>query len=508
MVKREIKLKDVGAIEALTIAVPEPGEGGVIVLRGRNGSGKSTALEAVNALVTGNGDVRTRDGALGAMVEGFGARVHVGRRKSAAGECEVVGLEGPDPSLLVDPGIKDRGAAHAERIRALCKIAGAQVEREPFVKLAGSVDEFERVVKASSLEKGDVPSVAAAVKRDFEAAARAAEAEAGNIQNEANGIASAAQDVPETELLDERALQIELESASAELGELRGRQRNADELRAAAKRARETLDSYGTKGTVDAGKAAEEALAEAKTKSELAVKAADDATERASAARAALRQAEQEEAEAKAEMRAAQTAEKNASAAVEQAFEDFTRRKQLQQAVTAAESAADVDPESIAALEKRQTAARTTLQRAEVVRRAIEQRQRARAKAEQAGEALSRAERLRDAARGCELVITAALAKVCPQGMSVHEGMLVVETDRGLEPFDELSHGERWRWAINISSRAISDRTRGLLTCRQEGWDALDPTTQHEVDRMAREEGLIILTASADDGDLRAEAFQ
>lgn len=505
---RKIELKDVGAIEHLTIGVPEPGEGGVIVLRGRNGSGKSTALEAVNALVTGNGDVRTRDGALGAMVEGLGARLTVGRRKSSAGECEVLGLEGPDPSLLVDPGIKNRGAAHAERIRALCMIAGAQVEREPFVKLAGSVDEFERVVKPASLEKGDVPSVAAAVKRDFEAAARAAEAEAANIQNEANGIASAAQDVPETEPLDERALQLELESASAELGELRGRQRNADELRAAAERARQTLASYGDKGTKEAGQAAEDALATAKANTEIWVKAVDAAHERTAEALAALRKCEQDEAEAKSQLRAAQTAEQNASASVDQAFQDFQRRKQLQQAVTAAESAADVDPEAIAALEKRQSAARTALQRAEVVRRAIDQRQRARAKAEQAGEALSRAERLRDAARGCEAVITAALAKVCPPGMSVHEGLLVVDTDRGLEPFDELSHGERWRWAINISSRAIEDRTRGLLTCRQEGWDALDPTTQHEVDRMAREEGLIILTASADDGELRAEVFE
>jgi energy-coupling factor transporter ATP-binding protein EcfA2 len=503
---RNIELKDVGPIQALTIGLPD--DGGVVVLRGANGRGKSTALEAVNALVTGAGNISTRDGALGAVVEGLGARITVGRRKTPAGECEVVGLEGPDPSLLVDPGIKDRGAAHAERIRALCKLAGAQVEREAFVRLAGGPDAFAAVVKAASLEKGDVPSVASAVKRDFEAAARAAESEAANLQNEARGIASAAQDVEETEAPDERALQGELENASAQLGELRGRQTQANELRAAADRARRTLESYGDKGTSSAGQSAEQALEAAKELSVEAVRKHDDLFERAAEAREALRVAESALAEQKSAMRAAMDAEKQAEAAVQQAFDDFTRRKQLQQAVGAAEAAADVDPDQIAALEARQANARTALQRAEVVRRAIEQRERARVKSGEAGEALERAERMRHAARGCEGVISEALAKVCPKGMLVHEGLLVVETDRGLEPFDELSHGERWRWALEIAARSIKDPKHGLLVCRQEGWDALQPKVQHEVADMARAKGLLVLAASVDDGELRSEILE
>lgn len=496
---RNIELKDVGPIEALTIGLPD--EGGVVVLRGANGRGKSTALEAVNALVTGSGNISTRDGALGAVVEGLGARITVGRRKTPAGECEVVGLEGPDPSLLVDPGIKDRGAAHAERIRALCKLAGAQVEREAFVRLAGGPDEFATVVKATSLEKGDVPSVAAAVKRDFEAAARSAESEASNLQNEARGIASAAQDVEESAAPDERALQGELEAASAQLGELRGRQRQADELRAAAKRARVTLESYGDKGTAQGGQLAERALEQAKNDT-AAAHAAVEAHEKTVAA------AERELAERRALLRETQKAEVAAGGAVEQAFDDFTRRKQLQQAVGAAEAAADVDSEQIAALESRQANARTALQRAEVVRRAIEQRERARVKSSEAGEALERAERLRHAARGCEGVISEALAKVCPEGMLVHDGLLVVETDRGLEPFDELSHGERWRWALEIAARSIKDPKNGLLVCRQEGWDALQPKVQHEVADMARSKGLLVIAASVDDGELRSEILE
>ena len=156
----------------------------------------------------------------------------------------------------------------------------------------------------------------------------------------------------------------------------------------------------------------------------------------------------------------------------------------------------------------RQAAASKSLQRAEVVRRALEQRAHARQIAEEAGAALTRSERLRYAARGCETVITAALAKVCPDGMSVHDGMLMVETDRGSEAFDELSHGERWEWALQIAARSIKDASRGLLVCRQEGWDALAPKVQHRVSEMAKSLGLLILAASVDDGELRSEVLQ
>lgn len=503
MARKTIELKDVGPIAQLSIPIPE--FGGVVEITGDNGSGKSQAQAAVAALSAGTGTVSVRDGAPGALVEGLGVRLTVGRRAAHTGELALHGLEGPDPSLLVDPGIKDRGAAHAERIRALCKLAHAELDRAAFIALVGGPEEFARIVKPESLDKGDVPSVAAAVKRDLELAARTAEGLASNLQIEAKGIASAADDIPETEPLDERALQADLESVSAQLGELRGRQSQADELRASADRARETLASYGDKGTAEAGKAAESALKEAQILAQQEADAVHAAADRVAAAREALHASEKALQEAQARAREALAAEMASQAALEQAFADFKRRKQLAQAAKAAESAADVDPEQVAALEAQQSEVRTTLQRAEVVRRALEQRQRAKGKADQAGDALSRALALRDAARGCEQIVTAALAKVCPEGMRVEGGMLVVDTDRGSEPFDELSHGERWRWALDIAARAITKP--GLLVCRQEGWESLQPRVKLEVDAMARALGLVIVAARAADGPLEAHVI-
>jgi hypothetical protein len=490
--QKQISLKDVGPIQDFSVPVPE--RGGVIEISGRNGSGKSIALSAIVALVTGEGSVSVRDGAQRGSIEGLGVRMTFGRRTAHSGEFELHALEGPDPSMLVDPGIKDRAAAHAERIRALCKLAHAEVNREAFVALLGGPDKFARIVKPESLSKGDVPSVAAAVKRDIELAARTAEAQSDTLQTEARGIASAAQDVPETETPDERAMQQELESASAALGELRGRQSQADALRKSADRARETLATFGDKGSKEAGQAAESALLLAKTNTA----AADDHLHvmgaRVAEAREALHAAESMAQDAKARLMSMQAHEKEAAAAVDQAFQDFTRRKQLAQASKAADVAADVDPE------ERQSTARVALQRAEVVRRAMEQRARAKGKADQAGEAMSRAHALRDAARGCEQIVTDALAKVCPAGMRVEGGFLVVDTDRGAEPFDELSHGERWTWALDISGKTIPPP--GLLVCRQEGWEALDPTAQRKVAAEARERNLRIYAARASDGPL------
>ncbi|MBK8184740.1 MAG: AAA family ATPase [Candidatus Competibacteraceae bacterium] len=56
---KNIEIKNIGPIASVTIPVPEAG--GVVVLTGRNGSGKSHALEAVNAAVSGKGKPPLKD---------------------------------------------------------------------------------------------------------------------------------------------------------------------------------------------------------------------------------------------------------------------------------------------------------------------------------------------------------------------------------------------------------------------------------------------------------------
>ena len=175
---REIEIMDIGPVERLTIPIPE--EGGVVCLVGSNGSGKSLACQAVQALL-GNGKPVSRDGSLGATVQGLGARLTVGRRASRSGELEIAHLEGQDPSLLVDPGLKDPAAADAQRIRTLLTLARAEVDPLEFAALVGGENQLRELCRESSLAERDIPAMAAAIKRDLEAAARKYESESKNL---------------------------------------------------------------------------------------------------------------------------------------------------------------------------------------------------------------------------------------------------------------------------------------------------------------------------------------
>ena len=84
MSDKKITLENVGPIERLSIPLPEAG---VVVLRGRNGVGKSHALQAVDSLVGGRGRPPCRDGARRAVVEGFGARITISRSLRRTGEA-------------------------------------------------------------------------------------------------------------------------------------------------------------------------------------------------------------------------------------------------------------------------------------------------------------------------------------------------------------------------------------------------------------------------------------
>ena len=200
---RTIVVEDVGPIARLEIALPA--EGGVVTLRGANGKGKSLALAAAQALATGDGKLPVRDGAAGAHVAGLGARLTVGRRTTRTGEVDVRHLDGVDPSLLVDPGLKDAAAADAARLRALCVLAGVKPDPRAFAECVPTDDAAPVLTADDYRQAEDVPALAAKVKRALEARARQCEHEAKALSQEATGLREAVADVPPGST-DERAL--------------------------------------------------------------------------------------------------------------------------------------------------------------------------------------------------------------------------------------------------------------------------------------------------------------
>lgn len=486
---KTIEIRDVGPVEQLHI--PIPAGGGIVVLRGLNGSGKSKALEAVSALV-GSGDVRpvSRDGSLGAYVEGLGARLTVGRRTAVSGEIEVAHLEGEDPSLLVDPGLKDQDAADAARIRALLRLARAKVDVSAFAALVGGAERLAELCRVSSLEtRSDVPTMASAIKRDLEAAARKAEQTSENVLAKASGIRSTLKGLAEGDAkrtLPSAALaRVAHTEAVRQHAEAKATIASARRLRSAANEAEHALKLLGESGTQERLNAAAFDL------EALTGKLRDNA--------AAIRQLEQEAERLHAQRVAADLESKKQE-------RDAKQRQALERALAAAH---DVGPEaSDGALERFEKAIEQTQSEAEAWG-VYERTERVRAEIaeleEQGNAAGIDARQLRDAARGTERVVLDAVRAVSGDDVELHDGRLYVNTDRGRELFSDLSQGERWRKALDIAVKAVG--ASGLLVVKQEAYEALDPVNRREIAEYARKIGVVILTAECDVGEIRAEVL-
>ncbi len=519
---RSIELKDVGPVERLTIPIPEGG--GVVVLRGRNGQGKSHALQAVGALVGGNGRPVSRDGSLGASVEGLGARLTVGRRSSHSGEVEVESLEGEDPSLLVDPGLKDQAAADGHRLKALLRLSRATVDESAFAELVGGIDRLRELCKPSSLDaRDDVPGMVAAIKRDLEAAARVEESAAENAHAKADGVREALKGLGDlrprfrADTRSAREFHTEAVREQAALEERRGQNQqllDASEV-AQAGLARMGEDGKGdvdeVKGVIEKNRIALAALGDEGDPHRLATARGLVETTRVQVEQLRL-EIDRAERDLKESQRNVEAHEKAAETraqltlgmkGLEHILDSITHRGALQRAADASAGATAItDVELAAAAEKLQTASdevdawvlhdKTRSMRDEVA----EHDDRGKAAAKD-GDALRRA------AQGTEAVLLDAVRKVCGDGMEIQDGRIYVATDRGRELFSELSPGERWRMALEVSVKAVG--SKGLLVIPQDAWEAMDPLNRQEVAAHAQDLGVVVLTAECDEGEIRAE---
>lgn len=241
-----VEIANVGPIETLSIPIPEGG--GVVVLRGRNGAGKSQAIVATEALVSGRGSLDCRQGASKGSVDGFGAKITVGRttRRSGPDELEVQTLEGKlSIADLVQPPIKSEDAADAARIKALVGLVRGQFSPADISEAIGP-DILAEHVSQSSLEGTDPVVMAARIKRDLDAAARKEEDAAAKA--DANAAACrAGVDTEEAKrpIPEQRELQAAIEKAVKVESELNSRRKAAQEAKKQAASAAQQITAIG-----------------------------------------------------------------------------------------------------------------------------------------------------------------------------------------------------------------------------------------------------------------------
>lgn len=465
-----VEIRNVGPIERLAIPLPQAG---VVVLRGRNGSGKSHALAAVDQLTAGRGRVPCRDGAARGAVEGFGARLTIGRSTRRVGEAEVATLEGRlDISQLVQPPVKEEEAADRVRIKALVQLSGASAAAEDFADILPQGVSLGQLVAPA--EMSDDPVVLAGrVKRALESEARRAEKAAEEARGKAAALveqsrAVFAQYAGAMPVVTARQAEQELQNALLAEKELRTR---ADEARKAAERSRKAAEAIESlKASAAAGDDTDALAAEECELNESIVK---------------LEKALAVAAERRAQVRRRLADARNVRSQIEQ----FER-------IVAASAVEPVDDAAILAAAERVERARrqhTEALEAERAMGLVGEADRVRSEAMRCeGEAAV----YRDAAAATDEVLSGLVGRVTAR-LRVEAGRLVCDTDRGVEPFGELSPGERWRIALEIAAEQVG--RGGLVTIPQEAWEALDPINRAEVADIAAKVGVLILTAEASD---------
>lgn len=471
-----IELDSVGAIRSAKILIPK--DGGVVVLTGRNGSGKSTALDAIQAAMTGKGKPPVTDMAKSGSVRVAGVTMTVARSVRRQGELQVETLEGRlSIADLVDPGFVDHERADAKRIKALVGLSKADISE-------GDLHGFpENLIKDLSLD--DPVAAMSELRKRLNIGANEYEKLSAKDEAAATAIIESMTGDLDTPI-DPAAAQERVTAALRAVDALQKQSELAEAAKVRIAAARERLADIPD---VDAFSAYEKS----ESLSGIALEEKEHALE--------LKQQYEEALEKyRKSAEAARIARVEAGAQAEQAKLRAELERQIQEAHVEPPSA-DALADAAAELE----AAKATQAKAAQQQVMAQQRERADALSISAQEYADEAKELREKARKTDEVLSEIVAEIPACPLRVIDGRLVTDTKRGATFYSDLSAGERWRIALDIAIQAVG--TGGLLVIPQEAWEGLDPANRAAIDAQAKAEKVVVLTAEcSDDSSLKAES--
>lgn len=479
---KPITINNIGPLAYTTI--PVPAQGGIVVLRGRNGVGKTVALKAVQSTIAGGKDKPPlKDCATRGEVTAFGARLTVGKSVKRSGELEVVSLESRiHIADLVDPQIIDPARADAERIRALIGLSQSTMAPEDFYgfpseALAGL--NLDDPLTACAELKRRLNGLALSAEKCRDASLASAEALRDSVLNI---------EIPSV-IPEETALNAALETVIRAESAIEQATKEAKQRKQQAEQARAAMAGVEVPDTAALNQAvvdAREALMVRHETVESLKAALRTATEQAQEAAAAFNMAEQ-----------------RANSAIQQAAIVMDWQSQITAAERPGPSA-----DEIAAAHNAVIAAREALSDAADARRAkavLAQAQTAKDEAEQHS---AMAVEARRKAKFTDDILSEKVADLAGCPLSVADGRLVIKTDkRGWTYYSDLSMGERWRVAMDIAIAAVG--VNGLIVIPQEAWEGLDPQNRAALNNQAIAAGVVVLTAECSgDDELTPRIFE
>jgi len=492
----DIEFENIGPVPTLSLRIRR--RGGVTVLKGRNGSGKTELIKAANQLVTHGTGANLRDGAKRGRVSGFGATMTVGASTRHSGQLEVESFDDSKFSLadIVNPKIEDPVAADRVRIKALVQIAGAEANEALFYELCGGQAAYEQLVTRRASETDDLPTLAARVKKALEAAARTQESDVERAEARAQAKRSISQGFD---------AKIERESAVLQAAH------------AAAVRDEERL-----KADAEAKEKAIKAATEATIQLEQAEELHDGPSVTTAAsvltsAKAALDRANKEVADLEAKLTAAKAEAKLADSQHTSAVQAHQAAEQHERTVASwrqsieAGKVEPIDPELLTAARQRVEVATKAIEAGVTQRAAFEASEQVKTELATAAKHRKEAERLRDAAKATDGILSEVIASLgCP--LYVKDERMMTKVQGEEEPFARLSNGQRWKVVVPIAVEAVKpendDEPNGILVLPQDAWQDVDPDQQEEIHKMLDGTRVNILTAACTRGALRSEIFE
>lgn len=492
---REVKIENLNGIDSLSIPL---NIGRVVVLEGANGSGKSGAIDAVQAFVEkGAGRAEPSYGREFGQISGLGATMRVGRRQSRNGELEVQS-GGIDPSRFIDPGLKSEEAADAARVRELLNLAGVAIDDAEWVAHLGGQPAWDAIAQPKTLAERDPVERAARLKADLHKAAQGHESRRDVERGKADAIAAQIAAVDATAPHDATALadqrrqaELELARIKAERTSAAGRSKRYEAARAAITEAEQRSGSSG----VDSARAA---LAQADGALAQAVTQHDDAVQIVQNLRNQLRDAEAALSNATRSMESARHARTVAAGSLQNAEAAESSLAAARKVLDAGIGEPGPTADDQAAAEAAVRSAMDAEGRGAVIRAALARKSERDAADAEANRHDSEAARLRECAKSIDDVLTRAIQRAAPRGIVWVDGRLKVPHRGGLEFISKLSEGERTKLALEICADKVG--SGGLVMLAQRYWEALDPDRQADVVSIVSKLPITILTAQCRHG--------
>lgn len=468
----DITLTNIGPLAHTTIPISPAG--GVTVLRGRNGAGKSIALDAIAATLSGNGKPPLKDLATRGEVSAFGATLTVGKSIRRRGELEVALLEGRiSIADLVDPQIIDPARADAARIRALISLSGAAFSADDFTG-------FPELALDGIDLSGDPLAVIAAVRNRLNQLAVASEKCAASEQASARALRDSVGDAdPVASFPDPAELNARLEAAIRHEAALQQAAQDAAARQDRAESAKAVLSSMEFANPLQTN----EFLLSAQQRLKVSVEE---------------RKKLEDQLEIALKMESVATSDvREWSQRLEAASKQAALADQLQAQITAASPGPS--PVDLESAQGAVDLARIMIDTAAAARRAADTRAKADAHEAESGTHAAEAVAARRWAKYTDELLSEQVATVAGCPLTVADGRLVAQTRRGTTFYAELSAGERWRMAMDIAIAAVGDS--GLIVIPQEAWEGLDTANRSAIHSQAQSAGVTILTAECSDDE-------